>query len=90
MKRLSDEEIQKALYKTDSRSVAKRITTQDKERFEAVAEAQMKADAQENENALRDYTEGKISFEKLAKRLGVNFYAIVGAFYVRVKELVGG
>jgi hypothetical protein len=43
-------------------------------------QAQLDKVLQEQSKALRDYTDNKISFERLAERMGINFYGLYTAF----------
>lgn len=61
--------------------------TQNAGEFDAIAKAQAEKDAKENVDAITDYSEGKISLERLAERLGVSIYALKAAFDKYAKEL---
>lgn len=47
-----------------------------------VTKAQDSKTRQENDSAISDYANEKISFEKLAERLGVNYYDLYMAFVI--------
>ena len=51
--------------------------------------AQAKKDAQENIDAITDYSDGRISVERLAKRLNVNVYGLYAALNKYAKEIGG-
>lgn len=52
----------------------------------SISKAQAKKDAQENAGAIIDYSEGRITVQRLAERLGVSVYDLYAALNKYAKE----
>jgi len=80
LKLLSEKELLEIAKATDLSLPARGIALGTFNTFEAIVKAQAKVTTKETADAISDYTEDKISFEKLAERLGVNVYDLYAAF----------